>query len=224
MGAMKMADLARRGSLVPDGAGGWKLQMSTKFKWDEKRFRRLEGEARMRALSKAGLRVKHACQKQISARKPASKSPKRWKIATRHGFDLIALVDRVPKSDKLTSWRTPRNPSGMLRKDIENDYDRKSRSVVVGPSKFPWLNQLHEFGGMSKPRYFSPIPKRTRGNQILGVLTNRKPTVGKGRSRVEQSGVYSFTFRIKARPYMAKGIAAARKKIPEEFRNQLRGP
>jgi hypothetical protein len=218
-----IGSLMSRGSLIPDGAGGWKLQLSTKFKWDEKRFRRLEGAARMRALSKAGLRVRHSCQKQISARKPSTKSPRQWKIATRHGFDLIALVDRVPKSDKLTSWRTPRNPSGMLRNDIQDDYDRKSRSVVVGPSKFPWLNKLHEFGGSGK-RYFLPIAKRSRGKRVFGVLTNVKPSISRGKNRVEQAGIYSFSFRIKARPFMAKGLAAARKKIPEEFRDQLRGP
>jgi hypothetical protein len=220
-----IGSLLSRGSLIPDGAGGWKLELSTKFKWDEKKFRRLEGKARMKALSRAGLRVKQSCQKQISARKPLSKNPKQWQIATRHGFDLIALVDRPSKPDQLTSWRTPRNPSGMLRKDIENDYDGRSQSVVVGPSKFPWLNQLHEFGGTSKPRYFLPIPRRTRGNRVFGVLTNTRPTVGRGgRRRVEQAGVYSFTPRIKARPFMSKGLAAARRKIPEEFRDQLRGP
>lgn len=223
MGQMKMRALNQRGSLVPDGAGGWKLQVSTKFKWDEAKFRKKEGDARMRALVRAGLITKRSTQKQISARKPATRSPKQWKIATRHGFDLIALVDRVPKSDKLTSWRTARNPSGMLRKDIENDYDPKTRSVVIGPSKFPWLNKLHEFGGTTQ-RYFLPVPRRTRGNRIFGVLTNKKPTVGKGRDKVEQAGVYSFQARVKARPYMAKGIAAAKGKIPQQFRNQLRGP
>jgi hypothetical protein len=221
--ALSISALTGRGSLVPDGAGGWKLQVSTKFKWDIEKFKKREGAARMKALSKVGLRVKHSCQKQISARRPNSR-PRQWKIANRQGFDLIALVNRVPHPNRLTSWRTRRNPSGMLRNDIQDDYDSKSRSVVVGPSRLPWLNQMHEFGKGSSRVYFSPIARRTRGKRVLGVLKNTPPTVGVGRDKVAQAGIYSFTFRVKARPYMAKGLAAVRKKIPEEFRNQLRGP
>lgn len=228
MAQMSASMLQRRGSLVQGADGKWTVKVSSKFQWDSKKLRRLEGDARRKSLIRSGLILKRTVQKGMSARRPSGR-PKHWTIGSRHGFELVALVDRVPKSDRVTSWRTQRYPSGMLRSDIEDDYDTAKKTVVVGPSKFPKINQLHEFGGRTT-RHFVPIPKKARGKRVYGVLTNVKPTVwpgrrgGRARSAPEQAGIYTFSTRVKARPYMGTAIKKARGKIPQQFRNQLRGP
>lgn len=232
MAQMSASMLQRRGSMVLGADGTWQFKLSTKYNWDSPKLKRMMGDARRKSLIRCGLILKQTVKKGMSGsrgpRSPLTR-PKHWTIGSRHGFELVALVDRVPKSDRVTSWRTQRYPGGMLRSDIEDDYDTARKTVVVGPSKFPKINQLHEFGGRTT-RHFVPIPKRARGNRVYGVLTNVKPTVwtgkrgGRARSAPEQAGIYTFSTRVKARPYMGSAIKKARSKIPQQFRNQLRGP
>lgn len=230
-----LAQLQRGGSqvLMPDGSFKFVLDLpASKFKWDSKRLIRKVGEARVKALRAAGLVVRDRTKRQMSRRSP-SKVPTRVKVGTRFGLDLIALIDRVPKADRVTSWKTQRNPEGMLYRDIQSDYDMRSKSVVIGPSKFPALNEMHENGGTAR-RWFKPIPKRARGDQVFGILTNTVPrgaarfvTIN-GRTRRrrgrEITSSYSFQIRITPRAYMAKGLAKARPRIAEEFRDQIHGP
>jgi len=215
-----IGSLLSRGSLVPNGAGGWKVQLSTKFKWEEKRLRQKVGEARAKALKNVGLLVKGKTQREMSNRAPR-KRPVNVKIGTRFGFDLIAQIERVPKSDRVTSWKTARHPKGFLRQDVQSDYDFKSGSVVVGPAKRPAINQLLEFGGPSK-RYFVPIAKRSRGKKVYGYLANVPPRIKGTRDR--QSGLYSFNTTIKPRGFMAKGLKVSLAKIPAQFKDQIKGP
>jgi hypothetical protein len=229
-----LASLMKGGSFTPLPGGGFdfKLDMpKSKFRLDDKRFKRLVGEARARSLRKVGLVVKDRTKRQMSSRAPRQR-PKQVRIGSRFGMELIARIERVPKSDVVTSWRTSRNPRGMLRSDIQSDYDTRSKSVVVGPAKFPRLNDLIERGGTAI-RYFKPLPIRTRGNRVLGILTNTPPATKRwftdSRRRVRTKMVadvnpFSFRIRIKPRAYMAKGIAKARPRIPEQFRDQIRGP
>jgi hypothetical protein len=220
--ALSMNALNRRGSMVPLPGGGWKLEISTKFKWNTEQVRKKLGEGRRRALERVGFLVKTRTQKGMSSRRPR-KTGRQVKIANRFGFDLIALIDRVPKTDSVTSWKTSRHPKGFLRSDIEDDYDTRSQSVVVGPSLRPKINQLHEFGGTTT-RYFVPIPRRGKRNAVFGVLANVKPKAGRGRDAPEQTGIFSFQTNIKGRKFQAKGLRLAAPKIPQQFRNQLRGP
>lgn len=214
--------LLRRGSLVPDGMGSFRLQMDTKFKWDTAKLKRKVGEARARSLKNVGLMVKGKTQRQMSNRTPR-KRPVNMTVGSRMGFQLIAQVERVPVRDRVTSWKTPRHPKGFLRQDVQSDYDFKSGSVVVGPAKRPTINKVLEFGG-STTRYFVPIAKRARGNRVYGKLANVPPRAGKGRNAPIQAGIYRFNVRIKKRGFMAKGLRASLAKIPAEFKDQIRGP
>jgi hypothetical protein len=221
-----LAQLLRGGSFTPAPGGGFTFSMDlpkSKFKLDQPKIRRRVGEARARALREVGLVVRDRTKRQMSSRKPRSR-PVRIKVGVRFGLDLVALVDRVPKPGVVTSWRTSRNPRGMLRSDIQSDYDTRTKTVVIGPSKFPRLNELHEKGG-SAVRYFKPVPIRARGNRVLGVLTNTPPKTNfrrRGARIIEKP--FRFTIRIKNRAYMGKGLAAARPRIPFEFQDTIRGP
>jgi hypothetical protein len=220
-----LAQLLRGGSLVPDGAGGFKLQISSKFKWDTEKLQRKLGEANAKALQRVGMDVRKIVQKGMSSRTP--KTPRKWKIASRHGFDLVALVDKVPKPDVVTSWRTTRNPKGELRQSIESDYSHRRQSVVVGPAAdrmSPRLNVLLEKGGTTT-HYFVPVPRNPRGrrkNAVYGRLQNSRPRI-RG-TRILQSGIYSFTRTVKGRGFMAKGLQKALPKIPDRWRNSVQGP
>jgi hypothetical protein len=220
-----LAQLLRGGSLVPDGAGGFKLQISSKFKWDTEKLQRKLGEANAKALQRVGMDVRKIVQKGMSSRTP--KTPRQWKIASRHGFDLVALVDKVPKPDVVTSWRTTRNPKGELRQSIESDYSHRRQSVVVGPAAdrmSPRLNVLLEKGGTTT-HYFVPVrrnPPGRRKNAVYGRLQNSRPRI-RG-TRILQGGIYSFTRTVKGRGFMSKGLEKALPKIPDRWRNSVRGP
>lgn len=217
--------LLRGGSMAPDGAGGWTFKLDSKFQWDTAKLKKKIGAANAKALKRAGMDVRRAVQKGMSSRTP--KAPRQWKIATRHGFDLVALVTKVPKADVVTSWRTPRAPKGELRQSIEYDYDYRRESVAIGPSAArmrPAVNKILEFGGATT-HYFVPVarnPPGRRRNTIYGRLQNSRPRI-RG-TRIEQRGLYSFTRNVKGRGFMAKGLAKALPKIPERYRNTVVGP
>jgi hypothetical protein len=217
--------LLRGGSMVPDGAGGFTFKLDSKFKWDTAKLKKKIGAANAKALQRAGMDVRKAAQKGMSSRTP--KAPRQWRIAQRHGFNLVALVTRVPKPDVVTSWRTSRNPKGELRQSIESDYDYGRQSVAIGPSASrmrPAVNKILEFGGTTT-HYFVPVqrnPPGRRRNTIYGRLSNSRPRI-RG-TRVEQTGLYSFTRSVKGRGFMAKGLAKALPKIPERYRNTVTGP
>lgn len=220
-----MTRLLRGGSMVPNGAGGFTFKLDSKFQWDTKKLRRKIGEANAKALKRAGMDVRRSVQKGMSSRTP--KAPRQWSIGRRHGFNLVALVTRVPKTDVVTSWRTSRNPKGELRQSIEYDYDYRRESVAIGPSAErmrPAVNKLLEFGGTTT-HYFVPVqrnPPGGRRNTVYGRLSNSRPRV-RG-TRTEQVGLYSFTRQVRGRGFMAKGLAKAVPKIPERYRNTITGP
>jgi len=222
-----LGQLLRGGSFTPLPGGGWSfdVKLKSKFQWDTKKLRRKIGEANAKALQRAGMDVRRIVQKGMSSRSP--KTPRQWKIASRAGFELVALVDKVPKADVVTSWRTPRNPKGRLRQAIQSDYSYRSQSVAVGPASdtmTPRINVLLEKGGTTT-HYFVPVrrnPPGRRKNVIYGRLQNSRPRI-RG-TRIQQAGIYSFTRTVKGRGYMAKGLAKALPKIPERYRNTITGP
>lgn len=217
--------LKRGGSFIPDGNGGFTFRLDSKFQWDKEKLHKKIGEANAKALQRAGMDVRAAARKGMSSRTP--KAPKQWRIATRQGFDLVALVTRVPKPDVVTSWRTSRSPKGELRQSIESDYDYGREKVVIGPSAErmrPAVNKILEFGGTTT-HYFVPVrrnPPGRRRNTVYGRLSNSRPRVSG--TRIEQTGLYSFTRSVRGRGFMAKGLAKALPKIPERYRNTVTGP
>jgi hypothetical protein len=90
--------------------------------------------------------------------------------------------------------------------------------VVVGPSRYPKVNQLNEFGG-SKPYYFVPTygkypASRKYKTPTYGYLTN-KPTA---------SAIHTFTRNVKPRRFMQQGLTKALPQIPAQFKDTVRGP
>jgi hypothetical protein len=198
----------------------WKL--NTKFKWKTAQFKRMIDATSAVALEKAGADVREATRKQMSNRAPRNNAVQ-WKIADRHGYELIARIDKVPKSDRVTSWKTSRFPGGYLRSQIQSDFSTGKKSVVVGPEaggRDPRVNQLQEIGGPAS-YYFVPGGKqRKSGRKVYGTLSHRAPRVYG--TQIAQVGLYRFTRAIKGRHFMERGLKKAAPKIPECWRGQLR--
>ena len=220
-----ISQITKGGSWTPLPGGGWKfdIQFQTKFKWDTAAVKKKLAKATREALYKAGADVREATRKQMSSRAP-SKNGRQWQVGERMGYKLIARIDKVPKSDRVTSWRTSRFPGGYLRSQIQSDFDSGRKSVVVGPEvggRNPRVNYLLERGGTAT-YYFVPGGKQRRsGNTVYGTLSNRRPKA-RGRSGAVEAGVFSFTRPIRPRRFMEKGLAKALPKIPECFRGRLR--
>lgn len=207
--------LAEAGARV--SVGGLTPSRPTKFRWNH--LRQKVGEGRTRALKIAGAEVRRASQREMSVRAPL-KIPRFVEVGTSGGRRLVAKIREIPKPDRVTSWKTARHPKGFLRSDIQYDYDPASDTVVAGPVKAPRLNRLHEVGGSvnlwflatSPPRN---VPRKFSGGTVFGVLRNRP--IGDESIELGQRPV-------KARRFMAKGLAKALPKIPAAFRDQIRGP
>lgn len=204
----------------------------TKFNWNKAELTRLIGKASAVALQKAGLEVRKSTQRGIvggstrTGRKPLAK-PRWWKVGQKDGYPVVAFVKKVPRDDKVSSWA----PQAFLRNDIEADFDPRSRSIVIGPSKVPWLNQLHEFGGSVNVyvRHTKSPVNSFAGHKVPQSML----AAGKGRGRTKARGAYVGVFdntrgdffvgtrQVKARRYMEIGLLAAMPKIPRQFQNRI---
>lgn len=215
---------------------------TTKFKWNKDALRIIDA-ATSKALQRAGMEVRRNTQRGMVSGgtrtgRVARKTPALWKVGEVHGFAMVAIVRQVPRPDKVSSWA----PQAFLRNDIQSDYDPRTKSVVIGPSKAPWLNVLHESGGQV-PLHFVPIRPYPIGGRIgPDVRLPRKwdRTIEsrdwKGRHR-RQRGAYVgyLTNRaapmsmnlgartVRGRHYMENGLQASLKKIPQQFHNTIRG-
>jgi len=199
-----------------EGFGRAKVSGKTKFKWTHVKDRVAVG--RQKALRIAGAEVRRGVQRSMSSRKPTME--KLVDVGTVDGVRLVAKRTQIPRSDKVTSWKTNRFPKGFLRSDIQYDYDRSTDSVVVGPAKLPKLNKLHEVGGtinlwFVKTAAPSKVPRKFSGGAVFGITSNRPI----GNDSIRLGGR-----RVKARRYMETGLDVARAKIPEAFRDAITGP
>lgn len=212
-------------------------RIKTKFFLDRPGIIRKVGKGRAKALRKAGAMVYRSVQKQFKSGTPSKKGsvktvgviPGRWR-----SLPLYERRTRVAKSNAITSWRGRRSPDGFMRSAIAFAYDTSSDSVVIGPMRAAWLNQLHEFGGSQSQRLYlrfrgRAVPrqaafglKRT-GNKsqfvYVGTFMHPRPTTANFKATAR-------TRRVRVRPdrYQQKGLAKVRSRIPEQFRNQISGP
>jgi hypothetical protein len=207
----------------------FRFRVGTKFKWDLPKVKKMLGDANARSLKKAGRIVFTAARspKVMSSRAPRAKTDIRYKVGERQGYQLYAVIDKVPKSDIVTSWKTNRFPDGFLRKSIEYDYSTTSKTVVVGPGSTRGYKvaSLQAYGGTAK-YWFMPFARKGQskyGRKVYGRLTNSQPMAG-GRNGVPEMGVFSFTRPLRGKQYMERAtkIALAAGKIPEQWRNALR--
>lgn len=202
---------------------------STKFNW-HKDAKRILGPAVAIALQKAGMEVRRNTQRGMvggstrSGRSVRAK-PVWWQVGEKNGYPVVAYVRKVPRPDKVSSWA----PQAFLRNDIVSNYDGKTQSVVIGPSKVPWLNQLHEFGGqvdvwVQHTRYpvkeygGNPVPQKfqrksgsTARGAYVGIFDNTRGDFHVG------------TRTVRPRRYMQTGLQASLHKIPQQFHRTIRG-
>jgi len=205
----------------------------TKFNWNKAELTRLIGRASAAALQKAGLEVRKQSQRQMvggstrSGRKPLAK-PRWWKVGEKDGYPVVAFVKKVPRPDKVSSWA----PQAFLRNDVQADFDPRSRSIVIGPSKVPWLNQLHEFGGQVNVYVrHTRTPVTTFAGQKIPQKFQKSAATGKRRTggRGAYVGVFDNTRgdffvgtrSVRARRFMEVGLLAAMPKIPPQFRDRI---
>jgi|688.fasta_scaffold134541_5 hypothetical protein len=219
----------------------------TKFNWDKPALKRLVGEAAAKALQNAGMDCRRSVQRQmVGGSTPVGRSPRKkpvfWKVGERDGFNMVAMVYKVPRDDKVSSWA----PMAFLRNDIQTDWDNSTKSVVIGPSAKPWLNQLHEFGG-SVSVYFRPISQKPIGGWIgpnvrlpskferrvvdYAFVAGRRVRMGTTRlgayvgylSNDPVAGsTYIGTRSVKGRGYMEIGLQAMIHRIPKQFQDTIR--
>jgi hypothetical protein len=188
----------------------------TKFKWEHVKGRLAVG--RERALKIAGSNVRRATQRAMSNRKPIKE--KLIDIGVVNGERLVAKRRQIAIPDKVTSWKTARFPKGFLRSDIQYDYDATTDSVVVGPTRLPKLNKLHEVGGQVqlwfvRTRSPASVPRRLSGGAVFGITSNTPA----GTNPIEIG-----SRRVRARRYMQTGLDDAKPNLAEAFRDAISGP
>jgi len=212
----------------------------TKFNWDKPGLKRLVGEAAAKALQNAGMDCRRSVQRQMvggstpSGRRPR-KNPVFRQYGTKDGIPLVGAIYRVAREDKVSSWA----PMAFLRNDIQTDWDNSSKSVVIGPSAKPWLNQLHEFGG-SVHVYLATTSEPVtnwRGKQLPGRLMAKWPSMGKFKGRKTAyrgayvgylsnqpvaGSTYIGTRSVKGRGYMEIGLQSMIHRIPRQFQDTIR--
>lgn len=215
-------------------------KQSTKFNWHTD-AKRLIGAAAAVALQRAGKDVRRNTQRQMvggSTRNGRSlrSTPVWWKVGEKDGYPVLAYVRKVPRPDKVSSWA----PRAFLRNDVQSDYDARTESVVIGPSKFPWLNILHEEGGpvnvyVQHTRYpvkeygGHKVPRKFQRQYKYRVNVNgRRRTVTSLRGAYvgifdnDHGDFYVGTRTVRDRRYMEIGLQASLSKIPAQFRNTIR--
>lgn len=200
----------------------------TKFRWHTEELRQRIGAGSAVALQKVGLNVRRNSQRSIvgggSRRGRRPSAPKWWRVGEKDGYPVVAYVTQVPRPDKVSSWA----PQAFLRNDIQSDYDPSTKSVVIGPSKVPWLNQLHEFGGSVKVFVrVGPFPMQT----FLGKKIPQK--LQKVRSGGRLGGAYVGFFSnsrgsyrvgtrsVRGRDFMGTGLQRSMADIPKAFKGLI---
>lgn len=199
------------------GRGRTPFPGKTRFRWGHVMDRL--GAARVKALKIAGAEVRRGAQRSMSLRSPL-KTPRLVDLGVVKGERLVAKRTQMPKPDRVTSWKTLMFPKGFLRSDIQYDYDTGTGSVVVGPTKAPKLNRLHEIGGTINLFFVRTgppvrVPRKFRGGTVFGIQANRP--IGK-------DAISLGTRRVKARRFMARGLEVSRDKIAPAWRDKIVGP
>lgn len=196
--------------------------------------------SRDKALDRAGSMTRRSAQKQFRRRQPLKKPI--WKMVGSHeGYPLVSMSFQEATQGKVTTWK----PKEFLRRKIFYGLDKRRGSVVIGPDqKVASVQQLQEFGGSDpvKLKLVAPIPVanlyqykvpqsmlgRKQGRDRRGrFISNKRAYIGMWQSQKSRSKgktVATDSGRVPGAGFMGKGVAAIRQKIPQQFRNQLRGP
>jgi hypothetical protein len=201
----------------------------TKFQFSKEKLKTLVGAAVAEALQKAGLEVRRTTQRaMVGGSTPSGRVRQKATFRVygeKNGYPVVGAIYGVPRQDKVSSWA----PKAFLRNDIQSDYDFATKSVVIGPSKVPWLNKLHEEGGSRT--YWVAIGKEPTpiydGKKLKRSMMRKGPKgwgayVGYVTDRPRSFKIGQRTLQPKR--YMKNGLQAGMSKIPEQFRNTINGP
>lgn len=201
----------------------------TKFQWSKAKLRNLIGEAAAQALQKAGLLVRRNTQRSMvgggsRAGRTVPAKPKFRMYGSKDGYPIVGAFHAVPRPDKVSTWA----PQAFLRNDIQSDWDNGTRSVVIGPSRMPRLNRLHEFGGSKSYWVLAGQYPRAeiRGHKVPQKMRsggrNGRAYVGYIVDRPMANAIPIGSRTIRGRGYMKAGLEKSMKGIPEQFRNTIR--
>lgn len=220
-----------------DGSGRTR---QTKFNWSKPHVKRLIGDAAAIALQKAGMECRRSTQRMMvggstKTGRVSRKVPVWRQYGMKDGYPLVAAIRKVARPDKVSSWA----PMAWLRNDIQSDFDAKTQSVVIGPHKSPWLNQLHEFGGtvnvyLVHQKY--PVTEFAGKKIPRKMQADGKPyrdSKGKARRRIGAYAGWLSNYpipgatrigsrKVNGRGYMEIGLQAMIHKIPAQFQNTIR--
>ena len=196
--------------------------------------------SRDKALDRAGAILRRQAGKQFRRRAPQKKPI--WKmVGTHEGYPLVSMNFQPSTQGRITTWK----PKEFLRRKIQYKLDPKRGTVVIGPDeKVARIQQLQEFGGSEpvKLKLVAPVPVdglyqykvpksmlgRKQGRDRRGrFISNQRAYIGMWHSqkaRVKGKTVLTDPGRVPAAAFMGKASKASRRLIPQQFRNQLRGP
>lgn len=186
------------------------------------RLRRVNDET----LGKAGWRVREAAKRGIGQAPPKQPKSQNALIVMHDGGlyrDITAIHGNKPRSPgkPVKSWE----PKRFTYYDIVYFLDSTTGTVVIGPYRAPWLNQLHEFGGQQTQRQYrigkevawQAAEKYRRGgrsrmgNQSFGAIIWSKHAPGRNSKTWERTGA-TRTVTYPARPFM-QGSASVQKAL-----------
>lgn len=203
---------------------------------DLQRLSKSIGEVNQKTLSLVGRDVYEAAKRGVGQTAPKKRQPGSPRLVEIDGGlyrDMTADAGRPRAAGKpAKSWA----PLRFLYNDIAYFLDSSTGTVVVGPYRQPWLNQLHEFGGnvtqvawrvgRKTAEIAAKIRRRTgkvqtdqQGRQQVGALY-WKQGVSDGSSGFEASTL-TRTARYPARPFIqgAAGVQKAMAKASRWFKD-----
>ena len=184
--------------------GGPGVRINVDWFFDRPRVARILGKAEKKFLSKAGGTVRTTARRSVRKKGKARSAPGQARARDR----WLHEIKEQPPSPPGTP---PYTHTGFLREDITYALDPIDKSVVIGPSKSPWLNALHEFGGRVTMGIWR---RKTTGTR---VLLKRGPK-NKRAYTYEGSTVATYP----PRPFMNPALDKIAPKLPEMYRHAVR--
>lgn len=203
---------------------------------DLQRLSRSIGEVNLKTLSLVGRDVYEAAKRGVGQTPPSRRRSTSAKFVEIAGglYRDVSSDSGTPRAEgkPVKSWA----PGRFIYNDIAYFLDSSTGTVVVGPYKQPWLNQLHEFGGQvsqtawlvgQKSARISLGVRRRTGKPWIG--SDGKPVAGTVYWTSKRSGApasadrsgLSRVARYPARPFIqgAAGVQKALSKASRWFKD-----
>ena len=184
--------------------GGPGVRVNVNWFFDRPHVASVLGKAEKKFLSKAGGQVRLTARRSIRKKGKARSAPGQGRAREQ----WLHEIQEQPASP---AGHPPYTHTGFLRESILYALDPTDKSVVIGPSKSPWLNQLHEFGGRVTMGVWR---RKTTGTR---VLLKRGPKNKRAYAR-EGSTVAVYP----PRPFMSPALDKITPKLPEMYKHAVR--